>query len=82
MILIELEIVSLNKKRDIRMDENIPAAQFIEELADIVYRSEQCELSGDVKEFILWNSSTGTFLRNDLTLKENGIRGGEKLLLV
>lgn len=82
MILIELEIVCMNKKRDVRTDENILTDQLIRELADTVCRIEQCELAGDEKELMLWNSSTETFLRNEYTLKENGVKGGETLLLI
>lgn len=82
MILVELEIVNLNKKSDFRVNENCVTFQVISELVDVICRSEQCALMGNQDYFMLWNVSSGKYLRNDLTLKENGIKGGEHLMLV
>ncbi len=82
MILIELEIVNLNKKKDFRVNENTMTFQVISDLVDVICRSEQCELTGNQDDFVLWNVSSGKYLRNDFTLKENGVKGGEQLMLI
>lgn len=82
MILVELEIVNINKRRDFRVNENSVTFQVIRELVDVICRSEQCVLSGNQNDYMLWNVSSGKYLRNDFTLKENGIKGGEYLMLI
>lgn len=81
MIIINVEVPALEHNYDVQIDENQPVFTVISEIADLVCRMNQCELSGDKKDLLLWKADNGQILDRHRSAWENGVRTGSVLIL-
>lgn len=82
MIFVDVSVPALGKTYDFRLDETSRVAAVLEEMAEIICRSEQCELAGDARDLILCRAEDHRIFAADLTLLECGVRTGNRLMLL
>ena len=81
MIVIDVRVPVIGKTFDFSLEEDIEAKICIEEVAELICQREGCILESETSEFILTNLKNGLILKESKTLKENGIRSGDTLIL-
>lgn len=74
MIYIDFKIFSLNKIIDLRLDETILVSEVIDEVSSVFALND--------KQVILFSLFEKKILRPEYSLLEQGIRGGDRLILV
>ena len=74
MIYIDLKIFSLNKIIDLKLDETILVSEVIDEISSVFALND--------KQVILFSLFEKKILRPEYSLLEQGIRGGDRLILV
>lgn len=74
MIYIDLKIFSLNKIIDLKLDETILVSEVIDEISSAFALND--------KQVILFSLFEKKILRPENSLLEQGIRGGDRLILV
>ena len=82
MILVDVYIPSVDQTYDFNIDENVPVASVIEEIASMVSQKEQCVLRGDPGALVLCSPVLLSMLPPEKTLKQCGIDTGHPLILV
>lgn len=81
MIIVEIEVPVMGKRYDFQIDESVPLCEVKEEIVEMICRKEQCLLRGDPGRLLLWTQS-GAEIRQQYSARGNGLRTGERLLLV
>lgn len=82
MILVDMNVPSVNNVYDFNLDENTTIDLLIEEVSELIEQKEQCHLIGDRKALMLCDMKTKQVLPVNYTLTECGIQTGDSLLLV
>lgn len=82
MILVDMEVASLNRHYQFSLDENAPVTEVISEVRDIICQKEQCQLIGDPDTLSLCSKEQQNILRPDSSLSAQGIQNADRLLLV
>ena len=54
----------------------------IQQIADMICQKEQCPVKGDIRNLTLWNPEIRCRLSRGSTLKEAGVDGGDRLMLI
>ncbi|MDO4623186.1 MAG: glutamyl-tRNA amidotransferase [Eubacteriales bacterium] len=81
MILVDIEVPSLDSIYNFNLDENAAISSIIEEVVSVIaqmWQQENIQAGG----FLLSEPSKGSILDPDASLAEYGIAAGAKLLLV
>lgn len=73
---------SLDKSYDFKLDEDIVLSVITDEIASIICQKEQCGISGNKRELMLFKPANSHILSMGLSLYENGIKTGDRLVLV
>ncbi len=81
-MIVEIEVPMLGKRYDFQMEDGVPLYEIREEIADLICRKEQCGMTGNEKDLLLWNKENGKPLRMDQTAGENGLETGSRILLL
>lgn len=81
MIITEIYVPALDKSYDFKINEDILTAFVIEEIVSVICQREQCSLSGNKGDIMLFKKENSQVLSMGLSLYENGIKTGDKLLL-
>ena len=82
MILIDVEVPSMNRVYDFSLEETVPVSMILEEIIQLVSQKAQCSLAGDRSTLVLCDVFSGRILDPGRTLMEYGIENGGKLLLL
>ena len=82
MILVDIAVPSVDRSYDFNLDENAPITMVLEEVIGMICQKEQCKLIGDKAELLLCKYEGQIILNKEKTLKECGIKNGNRLLLV
>ena len=82
MILVDIYVPSLNKVYDFRLNEELRLRTVTDEIADAIGRKEHSRIKGNREQMILCGAGKKIILNPDLTLKEQGIGNGERLIIV
>ena len=82
MILVDVHVPSIDMVFDFMMDADVPVGVLVREAADILSHKLQEELKDPDRHFVLCSPDKQCILPEDNTLKECGIPGGSRLLLV
>lgn len=81
MILVDVYVPSLNRVYDFNLDEDSAISVLISEISELICKKEHSVLDGLEKEFIM-GSIDGNMNFNPVhSLKEYGIKNGDKLIL-
>lgn len=82
MIIAEVFIPSLDKSYDFKLNGDVIVSVLIEEISSVICQKEQCEITGDKNNLMLFKEEGKQILSMGLSLYENGIKTGDKLILV
>ncbi len=82
MILTEIYIPAVDSEYDFMLDENVPAAQIMEEITSVILKKVNETGKGDLGEFLLYSRDEEKCLDLKKSLHRNGIRDGSRLLFV
>lgn len=82
MVVVDVEVPSVEQVYDFALDENAQIALVIEEIAEMISQKEHCVLNGSRDELLLCTYIGKAVLDRHATLKESGIVTGSRLLLV
>ena len=82
MILVDIEVPSVNTIYDFQLSETVPVGIVIDEIAEMVGQKEQCTIVGEIEGLELADIKKSRFLNKELSLNDNGIHTGDRLLLV
>ena len=82
MILLDIYVPSVDMIFDFIMETDVPVKQLIKEAAGILSHKLQEESPEQKRHFVLCSPDRQCILPEDNTLKECGIPGGSRLLLV
>jgi hypothetical protein len=81
MILVDVTFPELEQTVDFQLDESVPCWDIAEDIADMAARhfGREYAHSGQV---LLYAVETASQLNLNLSLKENGVQSGNRLLLI
>lgn len=82
MILVDINIVSIDKTYDFNLDEDTPIGVLIEEISEMVSQKERMELEGKSEAFYLCDKKDSCILPKASTLRKCHIRTGDFLFMV
>ena len=82
MIVVEIKVPALDKIYDFQMDENIPLCEIRKEIAEMICRKEQYTMQGEEKDLLMWDALRESRLQMEKTAYENGLKTGNRILLV
>jgi len=82
MILVDVKFPELDKTIDFHLDEDALGWDIVEEIATMAARSCGREFSLSDNAVMLYSVDTQRALNLNRTLRENGVRSGERLLFV
>ena len=81
-MIVEIYVPTLDKEYEFLLDNDAVTSVAADEITSVVCEKEQCELQGDGESLMLFHVPTGTKLIGNLTLYENGVASGDRLILV
>ena len=81
-MIVEVYVPTLDKEYEFLLDNDAVASVAADEITSVVCEKEQCELEGSAESLMLFHVQSGTKLIANLTLYENGISSGDRLILV
>lgn len=82
MILVDLYVPSLSNSYECRIDETVPIANVIENVTELICQKEHCEFKGNIDNLCLYTYRLEAGMSKSSSLNDNGIKDGEKLILV
>lgn len=82
MIIVDVEVPSLGRKYQFRLEEQVTIDTLIAELAEVICQKEQCNLKGEAAELCLCSREQKRILERSATLAWYGIRSADCLLLL
>ena len=80
MIMIDVFIPSLHQPYDFEVNEMETAANLVIDIKEIVERQHRIKFRE--APYALYNYGKGEFIKNDIPLSEQGIRNGDRLVLI
>lgn len=82
MILVDIYIAAAESNFDFLLDENVPVAQIMTEISEMVSKKVMGSRMAQTDEFLLCSMDTKKILNPSLSLYMNHIQDGSKLLFV
>lgn len=82
MILVDINVPSIDKYYDFLLNENTPIASIIDEITEMIGQKEKTFISGDVKQLDLCNATSEEVLNKGMSLNECNIKTGDSLILI
>ena len=82
MILVDVFVPSLDESFDFMLDENVSTNKVMLEIVDMVAKKVKTTNVGEVQDFMLFMPEKKKPLTSNLTLAENAVTDGSRLLLV
>lgn len=80
MILVDVQVPAMDKVFDFELDEEVKIKQLLDEIPELIAKKEKTQMCNDEKMY-LFALERELLLREELTLKEQGIGSGERLVL-
>lgn len=82
MIIIEIFVPSVDKIYEFKLNEDVSVGVAIDEISSVICQKEQCAVLGDKSQFMLVRTESRQILSMGLSLYENGVQSGDRLILV
>lgn len=82
MIIVDIEVPSLERKYQFSLEEQVPVETLIAELAEVLCQKEQCNIKGEFEALCLCSKEQKKILDRYATLAQQGVRNADGLLLV
>lgn len=81
VIIVTVDIPVMEVSYDFQIDEDVPIGVVRNELADIICRSNQCEMDGQASNLMIWDKRRNVMLDMQRTGYENGLETGSELVM-
>ncbi len=81
MILVDVYVPAVDRIYDFWLDETKTVSAAAAEIAAMICQKEQWQLTGEAADLSLWHSGQKR-LADNLTLADNGIHAGARLMLI
>lgn len=82
MIVVEIIVPSVGGSYEFKLNEDVSVSLIIDEMCSVICEREQYAMFADTSDMMLFNADTGVQLAKSLSLYENNIDNGSKLMLV
>lgn len=82
MIMVEVQVPAVGRRYDFELEESVPVELLISEMAEVFCQKEHLQMGHAAGTLNLYRKSTSTRLNRSGTLQQNGICGGQQLILV
>ena len=82
MILVNIFIPLIDKEYEFKLNEDVPVYWSIEEVSALICQKEQFTLPSNTQKFMLYKIECSQTLSVSLSLYENDIKNGDRLILV
>ena len=82
MIITEIYVPSVDKTYEFKLNEDISTIVIIDEIGSVICQKEQCAIKGDKSQLMLFKCEDKQILSMNLSLYENGVQSGDRLILV
>lgn len=81
MIMVDVQVPVLNKVYDFELDEEMPAGELVRKVTEIISEKEKMGYDPEDKMY-LYAMRNEKILNESHSLKQQGVRGGERLVLI
>lgn len=81
MILVEISVPALVRRYDFELEETAKVSVLIREMIEVIGQKEHIPFTEMEQGFSLYQQETASRLNLDGTLEENGVHGGQRLIL-
>ena len=82
MILVDVEVMSLDRRYQFSLDEKAKVGGVLREIADILCQKHHCRLIGDIDKMVLCSKRRECILDKNLSLESQGIHNADRIMLV
>lgn len=82
MIVVEIEVPSVGRNYQFRLEEMVKVNTLITEIAEMIGQKEHSPLMGKIDSLVLCSRDKECILNKNQSLSEQGIQNAETLLLV
>ena len=82
MIMIDVYIPSLGTTYDFRVDETTKLTGVVQEISEMLTNKYKSKLNKTAEEFMLCSITDGRILNSNISLTENNVTNGCRLLMV
>lgn len=82
MILVDVYAPAVDQTYDFLLDENADLSAIVLELTEMIARKTGSEKPGNAGDFVMYHAGMESPLSMSKTLFENGVRDGDRLILV
>lgn len=82
MIVVEIIVPSVGGSYEFKLNEDVAVSLIIDEICSVICEREQYATSANMVDMMLFNVDTGIQLAKSLSLYENNIDNGSRLMLV
>ena len=82
MIIVEISVPAVDDTFEFKLNEDVSTAMVIDELCFVICEKEQCSLIGNKDDMFLYSTDQERCLSRSLSLYENGVGNGERLILL
>ena len=82
MILVEISVPALGRRYDFELEETAPLDLLAREVVEVICQKEHLQSFEQPQPFALYNQDTACLLNNMGSLQQNGVKNGQKLILL
>lgn len=82
MIVVEIIVPSVGGSYEFKLNEDVAVSLIIDEMCSVICEREQYAMYANMVDMMLFNADTGVQLAKSLSLYENNINNGSRLMLV
>lgn len=82
MILVDIEVPSVDSSYDFQLDEDSSIYNIIGEISELISQKEHCVIKGSIDSLMLCTKRDCRILSVNSTLRDSGVQTGDSLILV
>ena len=82
MILVDIEVPSVDSSYDFQLDEDSSVYNIIGEISELISQKEHCSIMGNIESLMLCTKKDRRILSVNSTLRDSGVQTGDSLILV
>ncbi len=82
MIVVQVNVPRFDTSYNFKLDEDTPIGLLLEDMVSVICQKERRKAEFNSSGFVLVNLMSQSFLTQNLTLYENGVKSGDVLELI
>lgn len=82
MIMVDVSVPSIGRQYNFSLEEQAPISMVIAEISEVICQKENCTLQGEMGELKLCCVESEQILSQNATLKQYGVKDGNRLILI